>query len=83
MISSTYTHIDALLGITRGDVLPLLGTTKKVSPEVINNLPPEARNVLLRNDMIAPEYWNGTDTVNGDHIPVQITDAFVDGYLGG
>ncbi|MCK5233456.1 MAG: hypothetical protein KAJ91_01430 [Candidatus Aenigmarchaeota archaeon] len=83
MVSSTYTHIDALLSISQGDVLSFLGTTKQVSSEKINNLPSGARNILLRNNMIEPKYWNGTGTVKGDPIPVQITDSFVDGYLGG
>ena len=83
MVSSTYAYLDALLGITQGYILPLCGTTKEISPDAINNLPPEARRMLIRDGVLARKYLNGDGVVKEDCTPVlKITNLFVDNYIG-
>ncbi|MCK4555704.1 MAG: hypothetical protein KAT83_03785 [Candidatus Aenigmarchaeota archaeon] len=84
MVSSIYRNVESLLGIDQGNILPLLNTTKKVSPEAINGLPPEARSLLIREGVLAMNYLNGEGVVKEGCNPVlKITDKFVDGYFGG
>lgn len=84
MSSNIYTNLDSLLNIRHGNILPLLRTTKQVSADAINSLPPEARGLLIRDGVLATKYLNGECVVKEGCNPVlEITDNFVDNYIGG